>query len=73
MAEGKRLIGIISHVTELKQEIEEKLIVSRNEEGSFVRREWGNKKLKKIYPETVSAAVMQSDICITAAYFEKPA
>ncbi len=39
MAEGKRLIGIISHVTELKQEIEEKLIVSRNEEGSFVRWE----------------------------------
>ncbi len=29
--------------------------------------------LKKIYPETVSAAVMQYDICITAAYFEKPA
>lgn len=39
MAEGKRLIGIISHVTELKQEIEDKLIVSRNDQGSFVRWE----------------------------------
>lgn len=39
MAEGKRLIGIISHVTELKQEIEEKLVVSKNDEGSFVRWE----------------------------------
>lgn len=39
MAEGERLIGIISHVTELKQEIEDKLIVSKNDRGSFVRWE----------------------------------
>ena len=37
MAEGSRLIGIISHVTELKQEIEDQLIVSKDENGSRVR------------------------------------
>ena len=37
MAEGSRLIGIISHVTELKQEIEDQLIVSKDENGSHVR------------------------------------
>lgn len=37
MAEGSRLIGIISHVSELKQEIENQLIVSRDETGSHVR------------------------------------
>ena len=37
MAEGSRLIGIISHVTELKREIEDRLIVSKNEYGSNVR------------------------------------
>ena len=37
MAGGSRLIGIISHVTELKQEIEDQLIVSKDEEGSHVR------------------------------------
>ena len=37
MAEGSRLIGIISHVTELKQEIEDQLIVRKDEEGSHVR------------------------------------
>lgn len=31
---GKRLIGIISHVTELKQQIERKLIVTKTEKGS---------------------------------------
>ena len=34
---GHRLIGIISHVSELKQEIEDQLIVSKNEDGSSVR------------------------------------
>lgn len=34
---GSRLIGIISHVTELKQEIEDQLIVSKDSEGSRVR------------------------------------
>ena len=37
MAGGSRLIGIISHVTELKQEIEDQLIVTKDEEGSHVR------------------------------------
>ena len=33
MAEGSKLIGIISHVTELKQEIEDQLIVLKDEAG----------------------------------------
>lgn len=37
MANGSKLIGIISHVTELKQEIEDQLLVSKNEEGSHVK------------------------------------
>jgi len=37
MAGGDRLIGIISHVTELKQEIDDQLIVTRDENGSHVR------------------------------------
>ena len=37
MASGSKLIGIISHVTELKQEIEDQLIVTKDEEGSHVR------------------------------------
>ena len=37
MANGSKLIGIISHVTELKQEIEDQLIVKKDEEGSHVR------------------------------------
>ena len=37
MADGSKLIGIISHVTELKQEIEDQLIVSKDENGSYVR------------------------------------
>lgn len=37
MAGGSKLIGIISHVSELKQEIEEQLIVTKDENGSKVR------------------------------------
>ncbi|MCM1507737.1 MAG: SMC family ATPase [Ruminococcus flavefaciens] len=37
MAEENRLIGIISHVTEMKQEIDTQLIVSKNNKGSHVR------------------------------------
>ena len=37
LAGSSRLIGIISHVTELKQELEDQLIVSKDEEGSRVR------------------------------------
>lgn len=37
MSEGSRLIGIISHVTELKQEIEDQLLVEKDENGSHVK------------------------------------
>ena len=37
MAGGSRLIGIISHVTELKQEIDDQLVVTKDEAGSHVR------------------------------------
>ena len=37
MAGGSKMIGIISHVTELKQEIEDQLIVEKDEDGSHVR------------------------------------
>lgn len=37
MAGGSKLVGIISHVSELKQEIEDQLIVSKDEEGSSAR------------------------------------
>ena len=37
MTGGTRLTGIISHVTELKQEIEDQLIVTRDQAGSHVR------------------------------------
>lgn len=36
LAEGKRLVGIISHVTELKERIPLKLIVSKDEKGSRI-------------------------------------
>lgn len=39
MAGGDKLIGIISHVTELKQEIENQLLVRKDETGSRVRWE----------------------------------
>lgn len=40
MADGDRMIGIISHVTELKQEIENQLVVTKNETGSHA--DWKN-------------------------------
>ena len=40
MAGGRKLIGIISHVTELKQQIEDQLVVTRDEKGSHTR--WVN-------------------------------
>lgn len=36
MAGGSRLIGIISHVTELKQQIDDKLVVDKDDTGSSV-------------------------------------
>ena len=37
LADKDRLIGIISHVTELKQEIEDQLLVNKDENGSHVK------------------------------------
>lgn len=34
LSEGKRLVGIISHVSELKSQIETKLVVKKNDKGS---------------------------------------
>ena len=34
LSEGKQLIGIISHVTELKAQVETKLIVKKTDKGS---------------------------------------
>ena len=36
MAGGSKMIGIISHVTELKQEIDNQLVVTKDDEGSHV-------------------------------------
>ena len=37
MAGGTRLVGIISHVSELKQEIDDQLLVTKDHEGSYAR------------------------------------
>ena len=34
LSEGKRLVGIISHVSELKQQVDRKLIISKGMKGS---------------------------------------
>lgn len=39
LAEGKRLVGIISHVTELKERIHRKLLVRKDENGSRIKWE----------------------------------
>lgn len=41
LSEGKRLVGIISHVTELKAQIGTKLIVTKGEKGSKVKWDIG--------------------------------
>ena len=41
MAGGSKLIGIISHVTELKQEIDDQLVVTKDESGSHTRWQLG--------------------------------
>lgn len=40
LAGTKRLVGIISHVTELKEQIDEKLVVTKGKHGSSVK--WEN-------------------------------
>lgn len=37
MASGSKLIGIISHVTELKHEIEDQLLAHKDDTGSHTR------------------------------------
>ena len=37
MAGGSRMIGIISHVSELKQEIDDQLIITKDDAGSHAR------------------------------------
>ncbi|MDY2684767.1 MAG: SMC family ATPase, partial [Selenomonadaceae bacterium] len=41
MAGGSRLIGIISHVSELKREIDDQLVVTKDEHGSHVHWQFG--------------------------------
>ena len=36
LAGDRRLVGIISHVTELKEQIDRKLVVAKDEKGSKV-------------------------------------
>jgi exonuclease SbcC len=40
LSEGSRLVGIISHVSELRERIDKKIIVSKRPEGSSVRLEY---------------------------------
>lgn len=42
LAEGRRLVGIISHVTELKEQIGKKLAVKKTEKGSRIQWELEN-------------------------------
>jgi len=37
MAGGKKMVGIISHVTELKQMLENQLVVKKDQSGSHVK------------------------------------
>jgi len=37
VADGERLIGVISHVAELKQAIDDQLLVSKDQDGSHLR------------------------------------
>ncbi len=39
LTDGKRMVGIISHVTELKEQMEQKLVVTRSDKGSKVKWE----------------------------------
>lgn len=40
LADGKRMIGVISHVTELKERIDQKIIVTKTKTGSEIRMEY---------------------------------
>ncbi len=41
LSDGKRTVGVISHVSELRERIPAKLVVTRTETGSTVRAEYG--------------------------------
>ncbi len=40
LADGKRMIGVISHVAELKERIDQKIVVTKTKNGSEVRMEY---------------------------------
>lgn len=40
LADGKRMIGVISHVAELKERIDQKIVVNKTRNGSVVRMEY---------------------------------
>lgn len=40
LADGKRLIGVISHVSELKERIDQKIVVKKTVTGSEIRMEY---------------------------------
>ena len=41
LSDGKRTVGVISHVAELRERIEKRLVITRTETGSTVRAEHG--------------------------------
>ena len=40
LADGKRMIGVISHVAELKDRIDQKIVVTKTRNGSGIRQEY---------------------------------
>jgi exonuclease SbcC len=40
LSDGKRTVGVISHVADLRERITNKLIITRTESGSTVRAEY---------------------------------
>lgn len=61
LSEGNRLVGIISHVTELKEKIDKQVIVTKDVTGEVLRKLWYNDKNKidisKGQPEGLSFCV----------------
>jgi exonuclease SbcC len=40
LSDGKRTVGVISHVAELRERITNKLVITRTQTGSTVRAEY---------------------------------
>ena len=40
LTDNNKLIGIISHVTELKERLDKKIIIEKTSSGSEIRMEW---------------------------------